>query len=149
YDIPPQQLADFQRYRDGAIVGRQTMRKYGWKIGNRITLHSTAWPLDLEFRIVGEIPNDRAPLFWMNREYLDQALKARGGAGLGIVAIVWVRAADPERVPGIMREVDELSRNSEAETACETEKTFFTNFFGSLKSLVTIILVVTGLVSLC
>jgi putative ABC transport system permease protein len=53
YPIAPEQLADFQRYRDGALAGRQVMRKYGWKIGDRITLRSTAWPVNLDLRIVG------------------------------------------------------------------------------------------------
>ena len=48
-----------------------------------------------------------------------------------------------------MRTIDEMSRNSEAETACETEKSFFSNFFGSLQGLVTIILIVTSLVVVC
>ena len=48
-----------------------------------------------------------------------------------------------------MREIDDMSRNSDAETACETEKSFFANFFGSLQGFVTIILIVTGLVALC
>jgi putative ABC transport system permease protein len=149
YPIDPQQLADFQRYRDGAIVGRQVMRKYGWRIGQRVSLRSTVWPVDLDFRIVGEVANERAPFFWFNWQYLDQALQAYGGTGLGIVGMIWVRAADPSRVNAIMREVDEMSRNSEAETASETEKSFFSNFFGSLKGLVTIILIVTSLVVLC
>jgi putative ABC transport system permease protein len=149
YPIKPEQLADFQRYRDGAIVGRQNMTKYGWKIGDRITLKSTVWPVDLDFRIVGVIDNDRAPHFWFNREYLDQALKEKGRTGLGIAGTIWVRAADPRQVGSIMRKVDEMSRNSEAETSSETEKSFFSNFFGSLQGLVTIILIVTGLVALC
>ena len=149
YKIPAEQLADFQRYRDGAIVGRQTMQKYGWKVGDRITLRSTVWPADLDLRIVGEVPNERAPMLWLNREYLDQALKAQGRPGLGIAGMIWVRAASPDRVNAIMRTVDELSRNSEAETASETEKSFFSNFFGSLQGFVTIVLIVTGLVALC
>jgi putative ABC transport system permease protein len=149
YPIAPEQLADFRRYRDGAIVGRQTRRKYGWKIGDRVTLRSTVWPVTLDFRIVGEIASDRAPHFWMNREYLDQALKAQGRRGLVIDGMIWVRASDPTRVNAIMRDIDDMSRNSEAETACETEKSFFANFFGSLKGFVTIILIVTALVALC
>lgn len=149
YDIPAEQQADFQRYRDGAIVGRQTMRKYNWKIGDRITLKSTVWPADLDLRIVGEIPSERAPMLWLNREYLDQALKAKGTGGLGITGMVWVRATSPDQVNGIMRAADEMFRNSEAETASETEKSFFSNFFGSLQGFVTIILIVTGLVALC
>jgi putative ABC transport system permease protein len=149
YQIDPQQLADFQRYRDGAMIGRQTMQKYGWKIGDRITLRSTVWPVDLDVRIVGEIPKDRSGIAWMNREYLDQALKAQGRPGLGIAGMIWVRAADPNQVNAIMRTIDDLSRNSEAETASETEKSFFLSFFGSLQGLVTIVLIVTGLVTLC
>jgi putative ABC transport system permease protein len=149
FKIPPEQLADFQRYRDGAIVGRQVMNRYRWKIGDRVTLRSNVWPVALDFRIVGEIPNERAPYFWMSREYLDEALKAQGRSGLGIAGVIWVRADDPLRVNAIMREIDAMSRNSEAETACETEKSFFSNFFGQLQGLITIILVVTGLVTLC
>lgn len=149
YQLKPEAVADFQRYRDGAIVGRQTMVKYGWKVGDRISLKSTVWPADVDLRIVGEIPNERAPMLWLNREYLDQALQAQGRPGLGVASVVWVRASSPERVDGIMRAVDELSRNSEAETASETEKSFFSNFFGSLQGFVTIVLIVTGLVALC
>jgi putative ABC transport system permease protein len=149
YPIEPQQLADFQRYRDGALVGRQTMKKYGWKVGDRITLRSTVWPVNLDLRIVGEIANERAPMLWLTYEYLDQALKAAGRPGLVIAGMIWVRAADPERVNAIMRTIDDMSRNSEAETACETEKSFFANFFGSMKGFVTVILIVTALVALC
>jgi putative ABC transport system permease protein len=150
YNMDPRHLADFQRYRDGAMVGRQTMRRYGWKIGDRITLRSTAWPVHLDLRIVGEIPSERAPMLWLNREYLDQALRAAGRpAGLGVVGIVWVRAADPNQVNAIMRTIDDMFRNSEAETASETEKSFFANFFGSLQGFVTVVLIVTALVALC
>lgn len=149
YNIPADQLADFQRYRDGALVGRQTMRKYGWKIGDRITLRSTIWGLSVDLRIVGEMPNDRSPLLWFNWTYLDEALKAQGRSGLGVTPMIWLRVGDPDRVNAVMRTIDDLSRNSEAETACETEKSYFANYFGSLKGFVTIVLIVTGLVALC
>lgn len=149
YEIAPEQLEAFRRYRDGAIVGRQTLRKYNWKIGDRITLKSNIWPVALDLRIVGEIPQERAPMLWLQRAYLDEALVAVRGRGLDIVGIVWARVEDPTRVDGVMQSIDDLFRNSEAETACETEKSFFGNFFGSLKGFVTIILVVTTLVALC
>lgn len=149
YDIDPRHLADFRRFRDGAIVGRQTMAKYGWKVGDRITLRSTTWPANLDLRIVGEIPNERSPVLWLNREYADQAIRARGYAGMGVASVIWVRTDEPQQVNAIMRAIDELSRNSEAETASETEASFFANFFGSLQGFATVILVVTGLVALC
>ena len=43
-----------------------------------------------------------------------------------------------------MREIDEMFRNSEAQTATETEKSYFKNFFGALEGFVFVILLVTG-----
>ncbi len=149
YGIDPESLDAFRRYRDGAIVGRQTMRQYGWTVGDRITLTSSVWPVKLDFRIVGEIPNDRSPLFWMNREYLDQALKAQGRSGLGIAGILWVRVTSADQVNPVMLRVDALTRNSDSETSAQTEKSFFSNFLGSIEGFLTILMIVTGLVSLC
>jgi len=149
YDIAPQHLADFQRYRDGALVGRQTLRKYGWKIGDRISLHSNIWQLDLDLRIVGEMPHERSPLVWFSWTYLDEALKAHGKGGLSVAPIIMVRAHHADQVNTIMQDIDGLSRNSDAETACETEKNYFGNYMGVLKGLVTIVLIVTGLMALC
>ena len=148
WNISPQGLADFRRYRDGAIVGRGTMRKYGWKVGDRITLRSTVWPADLDLRIVAELASDRAQILWLNWEYLAQALEAKGRS-LGIAGIVWVRVKDPKDVNSVMLRIQELTHNSEAETSTQTEKSFFSAFFGSLEGFVTILMIVTALVSLC
>jgi putative ABC transport system permease protein len=149
WPISPDALADFQRYRDGAIVGGQTAQKYGWKIGQRITLRSTVWPVSADVRIVGIIEEQRIPSLYIRREYLDEALKAATGRGLGIVGVIWTRVESPELTGPIMAQIDEMSRNSEAESSSETEKSFMTNFFGSLQGLARIILLVTGLVTLC
>jgi putative ABC transport system permease protein len=149
WNLDPQQLEAFRRNRDGAIVGRGTLLKNGWKIGDRVTLKGTIYPVDLSFLIVGEIASERAPHFWFQREYLDQALRAAGRGGLDILGTVWVRVDDAARVAPLMSEIDALFRNSEAITASETEKSYFANFFSMLEGFVTVILIVTGLVALC
>jgi putative ABC transport system permease protein len=149
WGVDPKQLEEFQRYRDGAIVGGGTLEAQGWEVGDTITLKSTIYPVDLSFRIVGVIPNERAPHLLFQREYLDQALRAAGGNGLDVLGTVWVRVDDPARVAPLMREIDEQFRNSEAVTASETEKSYFANFFSMLEGFVTVILIVTGLVALC
>lgn len=148
WDIDPAALAAFERRRDGALVGRGTADRYGWEPGDRITLSSSVFPVALEVEIVGIVEQARNPLLWLQREYLEQALEARGG-GLDFLGMVWARVDDPERVASVMRTIDEMFRNSETETATETEKSFQQNFFGSLQGLVTVILIVTGLVALC
>lgn len=146
--ITPEALTEFQRNRDAALVGKQTMDKYGWKPGDRITLVSTVFPVELDFRIAGVMGSERDPRLWFQREYLTQALAAQG-VQFDQLGTVWSRIDDPEQVNAVMAQIDSLFRNSEAETATETEKSFFGNFFGSLKGFVTIILIVTGLVALC
>jgi putative ABC transport system permease protein len=145
---PAGALEEFRRSRDGAIVGRGTLRKHGWKVGDLVTLSSTVFPVELAFRIVGEIANERAPHFWFQREYLDQALQAQGRS-LDFAGTLWLRVDDPARIAPLMREIDALFRNSEAETSSETEKSYFKNFFGQLEGFVFVILVVTTLVALC
>lgn len=149
WDIKPEHLEAFRRYRDGAIVGRGTLQKQGWKVGDRIALKGSVYPVDLEFQIVGEIPDEQAPHLWFQREYLDQALRAAGRGGLEQLGTIWVRVDDPEQVGPLMAKIDAAFRNSEAETASETEKSYFANFFGALEGFVTVILIVTGLVALC
>jgi len=146
--IDPAALDQFRRYRDGALVGRATLRAQGWKVGDLVTLQGTLYPVTLSFRIVGEIPRDQDPRFWFQREYLAQALLARG-TSFDQLGMIWARVDDPDRVEGVMREIEALFRNSEAETACETEKSFFGNMFGSLRGFVTVILLVTAMVALC
>jgi putative ABC transport system permease protein len=148
WEIDPQALEDFRRYRDGALVGRATLDKYNWKIGDLVTLKGTLYPIDLSFRIVGEIPNARAPHFWFQREYLDQALRA-SGSGLDVLGTIWFRVDDRARVDPLMREIDDMFRNSEAETSSETEKSYFKSFFTLLEGFVVVILLVTGVVALC
>jgi putative ABC transport system permease protein len=146
--IAPDALEAFRRQRDAMLVGRLTLEKYGWKVGDRVTLKSTVFPVDLDLRIVGEIPSSNDPRAWFQREYLTQALEAQG-LSFDQIGVVWARVDDPARVNDVMRSVDELFRNSEAETASETEKSFFGNLFGNLQGFVTVILLVTGMVTLC
>ena len=149
WNIDPAQLDEFERYRDAALVGRSTMEQQGWKLGDRVSLQSTIFPVTLEFRIVGEIPIERVPHFWFQREYLDQALRSASVGQLDFLGTIWVRVDDASRVTPLLQEIDGGFRNSEAETASETEMSYMQNFMGSLQGFVTIILIVTGLVTLC
>jgi putative ABC transport system permease protein len=152
YGFPPEVLEEFRRNRDAALVATPLLARHGWKIGDRVTLYSTRYGFPLDFRIVGEInpPRGRSgnPMVWFQREYLEQALEARGEPA-DEMSMVWARVEDPARIEPLMREIDEFFRNSEVQTASETEKSFVANFFGVLKGMVTIIMIVTGLVSLC
>jgi putative ABC transport system permease protein len=145
YHIAPDALARFKRIRNGALVGEDTMRKFGWHVGQNITLKGTIFPVDLTFEIVGTVGGVANPtMLWFNRKYLDEAMESRGG--FNRVGMIWLRAASPEQVDGIIGQVDALFRNSEAEVAAETEKAFIASFMNTFQGLLRVILLVGFLV---
>ena len=148
YGIDPQALEDFRRYRDAALVGYQTMRTFGWQLGDRITLRGTVWPVDLDLRIVGIMPEGKGNpvMLWFSRIYLEEVVRAKG-LSADMIGMIWARISDASAVEPVMRRVDDLFRNSEFETQSETEKSFFLNFLGSLTGITRIILAVGFLVA--
>lgn len=151
YGIDPAALRRFRAVRNAALVGEQTMRKFGWRIGQNVTLKGTAFPVNLTFEIVGVIPakSGNPVVLWFHHKYLEESLQPRPGwpfSGFPFVGMVWVQADRPEHVEGIMREIDALFRNSEAETAAETEMSFFQNFMSSFSGFIRVILGVGFLV---
>ncbi len=146
YQIEPEALARFRTTRNGALVGETTFKKFNWRVGQEVTLRGTIFPVDLTFRIVGVIRTavGNPMVFWFNRKYLEEAMEGRGG--FGAVGMIWLRAERPDQVDAIMRAVDDLFRNSEAEVASETEKSFIASFFSSFQGFIRVILIVGFLV---
>lgn len=146
YRVDPAAIDRFRKMRDAALVGEQTMKKFAWRIGQEVTLRGTVFPVDLTFRIVGVIPaaTGNPVVFLFNRKYLEEAMAPRGE--FKFVGMIWLRVERPEQVDGIMRAVDALFRNSEAEVAAETEKSFFASFMSSFQGFMRIVVAVGFLV---
>jgi putative ABC transport system permease protein len=65
------------------IVDEQLAKKFGWKMGDRITLKGTIYPVDLELTIRGmytaPIPTNSV---YFNQKYVEEAVSwAKGKAG--------------------------------------------------------------------
>jgi len=148
YHIDPAALARFRTVRNAALVGEDTMKKFGWRVGQNVTLRGSVFPVDLTFELVGVIPTRLQTggntIFWFNRKYLEEAMESQGG--LKNVGMIWIRAERPELVDGIIAQVDALFSNSEAEVAAETEKAFIGSFMSSFAGLMRIIMIVGFLV---
>jgi len=147
WKLDPKVFEDFRKYRDAAVTSQATLDKMGWKVGDLVTLQSTVFPVTLSFRIVGATPQSNMS-FYFQREYLAQALAANG-TPFDSTGMIWSRIDDPDKITPVIRQIDEMFRNSEAITSTETESAFIGNFFGGLKQLVTIIQLVAALVTLC
>jgi putative ABC transport system permease protein len=145
WQIDPGAIESFKRMRNAALVGARTMEKFRWKVGDEITLRGTVFPINLTLRIVGVIPSTANPvILWFPRAYLEEAMKPLGG--MDRVGMIWARVAAPEDVNRVMLAVDDIFRNSQAETASETERAFFANFMSSFDGIIAIVQIVGFLV---
>ena len=141
--VPDDQWDTFLKDRQGAIVGAATMKRFGWKIGDRIPITTTIYGLagkPFEFNIDGVYhgakPEDDETQFWFQWEYFKESVP---DAMKGQVGWYTVRIADPDDAPRIARTIDNMYMNSPYETKTETESAFAEGWvkqFGNIKFLI-------------
>src|SRR5580658_3236910 len=134
--IPDDQVVAWQRDRQGVIVDDTLAKKYGWKLGDRIVLKGTIYPVDLELYVRGifhSTPDDQAVYF--NTKYVEEAVSwFKGQAGtFGILA------DSPQDVSKVAAAVDDTFRNAPEPTKTESEKAFgleFVAMLGNVKAFI-------------
>jgi putative ABC transport system permease protein len=132
--LPDDQKKAWLADRSGAIVGSDTARRFGWKVGDRVPLQATifrrpdgtAW----EFNISGIYDSpvkgtDKTQLFF-HWDYLNEAVRNSGFAN----QVGWyvIKIADPSQSAVVAKKVDDMFTNSPAETKTDTEKAFVQGF---------------------
>jgi len=131
----PKEMADFIQDKAGCVVGIKTMERFGWKIGDKITLLGTIWDCDpeLTIRAVYREGIDESNLFF-HHAYYDELMNEPGISGT-----FWIKAQNAEVIPGLIQKIDAAFRNTDAETKTETERAFgleFVSMFGNIRMLV-------------
>lgn len=131
--IPEEQFETWKRTRTGAVVGRATADRFGFKVGDRVPIQGTIWQRKdgsetWEFDVVGIYEGKEDGVdetqFLFHYEYLDEARLASEG----MVGWYTVRVTDPEQAEAVARRIDEEFANSPAETKAETEGAFVQGF---------------------
>ncbi len=141
--VPDDQWNTFLKDRQGAVVGAATMKRFGWKIGDRIPLRTTLYGLQnkaMEFNIDGiyhgEKREDDETQFWIQWEYFKESVPA---SMQGQVGWYTIRIANPDDAPRIAKAIDNAYMNSPYETRTETESAFAQGWvkqFGNIKFLI-------------
>lgn len=129
FRIAPDQLEAWKRDRAGCVVSRDLAEKHGWKIGDRVTLQGTIYPVNLELTIRGIYDTDNPfPALYFNAEYIEQALpRAKGRTGT-----FYVLVDSPDHVASVTSAIDAMFENSPQPTKTEAEKVFGLDFVSSL-----------------
>lgn len=131
FEIPADQVKAWLGDRQGAIVGVDLAKRFGWKVGDRIPITGTIWQpkqgQTWEFNIVGLYdggPSVDKTQFFFRYDYLDEN---RAG-GQGLVGWYVVKIADPSQAQQMGAKFDAMFANSSAETKTTTEKGFVEGF---------------------
>jgi putative ABC transport system permease protein len=141
--MPADQLTAWQRDRQGVIVDDTLANKYGWKLGDRIVLKGTIYPVDLELYVRGiftSYPDDKAVYF--NTKYVEEAVSFfKGQAGTFSILV-----ASPQDVSRVASAIDEMFHNSPQPTKAESEKAFGLEFVAMLGNVKAFILMICSAV---
>jgi putative ABC transport system permease protein len=141
--IPPDQVIAWQRDRAGAIVDVTLANKYSWKIGDKIMLLGTIFPVNPELTIRGVYHRDPPQnALYFNAKYLEEAIPwFKGQAGFYSTQVA--QAGDVARVSGV---IDDMFHNSPEQTKSESEKAFQLSFVATLGNVKAFILGICGAV---
>lgn len=148
FDIYPEQKttpeakAAFIANRNATVAGQDLMDRFGWKVGDRITLMGTTFPVDLTLTIVGafRFPDFQNCLYF-RYDYLNEVM-----GNFNMIGAFAIRTSDAGVVPQVATAIDALFRNSPAETRTDSEKAFVLGFISMLGNVQGIIASVAGVV---
>ena len=127
--VPDEQWKTFSDDREGAIVGEDLVKRFHWKVGDRIPVKGTIFPGTWEFNIRGiyhgSRPQDDTTQFWFHYKYLEER---ENPYWKGLIGWYTVRIDNPDNAARIARDIDATFANSPRETKTETEKAFAAGF---------------------
>ncbi len=136
YKIDPKQFADFEADRRGCIVGPELMKRFHWKIGDRITLTRQIFPFDPELTIRAVYDHSvNVSALYFHMDYFQESIGNPGGADM-----IWIKVKDPDQMAAISQQIDAMFKNTDAPTETFTEKEFqhqFVSMIGNVKLLFT------------
>jgi putative ABC transport system permease protein len=153
YIVPEDQKKAWFEDRTGAIVGRPTASKFGWKVGDRIPLISpifnrpdgTPWTFTIRGIYAADKKGVDETQFFFDRKYLMETFRGvsfvEGNVGWYIIKV-----DDPPNADQIAQRLDAMFANSPSETKTATEAEFVQAFAKQIGDIGTIVTAITAAV---
>jgi putative ABC transport system permease protein len=140
FEIPEDQWKAFVEDREGAVVGEGLVKRFHWRIGDRIPIKGTIFPGTWEFNIRGiyhgKRVQDDVSQFWFQWKLLDERAPERWK---GFAGWYTVRVANPDQAAQVVKAIDQEFSNSPWETKTDTESAFaaaWVKQFGNIEFLI-------------
>jgi putative ABC transport system permease protein len=137
--IPEDQKKAFSQDRKGAVAGRLLIERYGWKIGDIVTLKGTIFPGNWDFVIRGIYKGRDKTVdesaFFFQWDYLNETMKKTAPLRADQVGWYMIGVTSPGLAADVAVKIDRAFKNSLAETLTETEKAFQLSFISMTEAL--------------
>jgi putative ABC transport system permease protein len=123
--VAPDQVAAMDRTRSGIIVGVSAAKQYGWKIGDRLPMHSlnttrtdgADWAFDIVGMYTLQQPTWATRIF-AHYDFINEAITT----GKNQSILFYVGISDPAKSAAISQAIDERFANSPDQTTTANEK---------------------------
>lgn len=138
--------------RKGFIAGRKLAARFGWKIGDTVTLKGTIFPGNWDFVLRGIYRGRDETIdesqFFFQWDYLNETVKQIAPSRADQVGFYMISVKRPDLSSEVVLAIDRSFKNSLAETLTETEKAFNQGFIAMTGAIVTAIQMVSFVVIL-
>jgi putative ABC transport system permease protein len=148
--LDPLQKKAFMADRKGFVAGRKLTAKYGWKLGDTVTLKGTIYQGNWDFVLRGIYTGRNETVdetqFFFHWDYLNETVKKTAPRWADKVGFYMIGVVRPDVAPDTAIAIDKAFKNSLAETLTETEKAFNQGFIAMSGAIVTAIQMVSFVV---
>ncbi len=130
-DLPDEQYEAFAGERGAAIVGEQVARRYGWQVGQSVSVQELG---DITFTVRGvfSAPGDSLEnAILVDLEYLQFATDQ-----VGIVTLIYVKSADADESAALAAKIDDLFAGSAAPVKTTPERAFMASAIAGVVGIV-------------
>jgi len=135
FELPEDQKKAFIANRTGAVVGSDTAKKYGFKVGQKIPINGTIyrrpdggpWEFTIEGIYDSKIKGADKTNLLFNYQYLRETIPERSGFRDRYNWYV-LTIANPDNAPEVAARIDAQFANSPSETKTATEKQFVSDW---------------------
>jgi len=126
--ITPEAREAFNKERTAGLVGANLAERFGWKLGDRVTLQGAIFNFDVEFIVRGIIRGGGSEnVVYFRYDYFNELMGNENIAGT-----FTIMARSEEDIPAIAETIDNMFTSSTAPTKTETEKGFVLGFMAML-----------------
>ena len=133
--MPEDQKKAWLEDRTGAVVGIDTAKRFGWKVGDRVPLQGVIYrrpdngPWEFTIRGIYESPEkgfDNSQFFF-HYDYMNETLRDLAYVH-DLIGWYVIKVSDPAQSEALAERLDAMFANSPNETKTATEKAFVSGF---------------------